>query len=100
MHGPMYIKNAYITFVALLERRSAAARLLRLWVRIPHGAWMSVGKCCVVLFSGRGLCDEMITRPEESYRLWCIAECDLENLINEEVLAHWGLSRQKQTKMY
>jgi hypothetical protein len=24
---------------------------------------------CVVL-SGRGLCDELITRPEESYRLW------------------------------
>ena len=28
--------------------------------------------------SGRGLCDELITRPEESYRLWCVAECDLE----------------------
>jgi hypothetical protein len=24
--------------------------------------------CCVVLI-GRGLCDELITRPEESYRL-------------------------------
>ena len=28
--------------------------------------------------SGRGLCDELITRPEESYRLWCVVECDLE----------------------
>jgi hypothetical protein len=28
--------------------------------------------------SGRGLCDEMITRPEESYRLWCVVVCDLE----------------------
>jgi len=28
--------------------------------------------------SGRGLCDELITRPEESYRLWCVAVCDLE----------------------
>jgi len=27
---------------------------------------------------GRGLCDELITRPEESYRLWCIIVCDLE----------------------
>jgi len=27
--------------------------------------------------SGRGLCDELITRPEESYRLWCVV-CDLE----------------------
>jgi len=28
--------------------------------------------------SGRGLCDELITRPEESYRLWCVVACDLE----------------------
>ena len=26
---------------------------------------------CFVL-SGRGLCVEMITRPEESYRVWCV----------------------------
>jgi hypothetical protein len=32
-------------------------------------------ECCVL--SGRGLCDELITRPEESYRLWCVV-CDLE----------------------
>ena len=32
--------------------------------------------CCVL--SGRGLCDELITRPEESYRLWCVVVCDLE----------------------
>ena len=25
-----------------------------------------------------GLCDELITRPEESYRLWCVVVCDLE----------------------
>jgi len=30
--------------------------------------------------SGRGLCDELITRPEESYRLWCVVVCDLETL--------------------
>jgi len=29
--------------------------------------------CCVL--SGRGLCDELITRPEESYRLWCVVVC-------------------------
>ena len=33
-------------------------------------------ECC--LLSGRGLCDELITRPEESYRLWCVVVCDLE----------------------
>ena len=49
-----------------LRRKSAAARLLRSWVRIPPVAWMFVCcECCVL--SGRGLCDELITFPEESY---------------------------------
>ena len=30
------------------------------------------------MLSGRGLCDEPITRPEESYRLCCVVVCDLE----------------------
>ena len=30
------------------------------------------------MLSGRGLGDELITRPEESYRLWCVVVCDLE----------------------
>ena len=30
------------------------------------------------MLSGRGLCDEQITRPEESYRLSCVVVCDLE----------------------
>jgi len=30
------------------------------------------------VLSGRGLCDELITRPEESYRLWCVVVYDLE----------------------
>ena len=41
------------------------------------GAWMFVCcECCVL--SGRGLCFGLITRPEKSYRLWCVAVCDLE----------------------
>ena len=48
--------------------RPQAAHLLRSWVRIPLGAWIFVCCECRVL-SGRGLCDELITRPEESYRL-------------------------------
>ena len=54
-----------------------SARLLRSWVRIPPGAWIFVCCECRVL-SGRGLCDELITRPEESYRLYCGVVCDLE----------------------
>jgi hypothetical protein len=38
---------------------------------------MFVCGVCYVL-SGRGLCDELITRTEESYRLWRVAGCDHE----------------------
>ena len=31
---------------------------------------------CVL--SGIGLCDGLITCPEESYQVWCVVECDLE----------------------
>jgi hypothetical protein len=53
-------------------------------------------ECCVL--SGRGICDNLITRPEESYRLWCVVVCDLVNLMNYEVLAHWGLTRQTKER--
>ena len=33
-------------------------------------------ECCVL--SGRGHCDELITRPEDSYRLWCVVVSDME----------------------
>ena len=59
-----------------LRRMSAAARLLKSWVRITPGPWMFVCcECCVL--SGRGLCDDLITRPEESYRLLCVVVYDL-----------------------
>jgi len=39
-----------------------------------HGCLLWV--LCVL--SGRGLCDELITRPEESYWLQCVVVCDVE----------------------
>ena len=57
------------------KRISAAARLLSLSVPVPPGAWMLLYYCCVL--SGRDLCDELIPRPEESYRLWYVVVCDL-----------------------
>ena len=36
----------------------------------PTGGTEVCCKCCVL--SGRGLCDELITRPEESYQVWCV----------------------------
>jgi hypothetical protein len=56
-------------------RWSAAARLLRFWVRIPKGG-NDVLECYVL--SGRGLCFRLITRPEDSYKLCCVVVCDLE----------------------
>ena len=80
-----------------LGRRSAAARLLRSWVRIPPGAWVFFCcECCVL--SGRGLCDELITRPKESYRLWCVVVCDLENLVNDEAMTRVGSQRHRKKK--
>jgi len=36
-------------------------------------------ECCVL--SGSGLCVGLITRPEESYRLWCVIVCERESSI-------------------
>ena len=79
-----------------LRRRIAAVHLLRLRVRIPPGAEMSVTFEFCVLWR-RGLCDELITRPEESYRLryiWVWSR----NLVSEEALAHWGAVAPKTNK--
>jgi hypothetical protein len=54
-----------------LRRVSVAARLLGLCARIPAAAWIFVcGDYCVLL--DRGLCIGLITRPEESYRVWWV----------------------------
>jgi len=52
------------------------------------------------VLSGRGFCDELITRPEESYRLWCVVVCDLENLKNGEAMTRVGSQRHKKRKTY
>jgi hypothetical protein len=41
----------------------------------PTGAMDVCRECCVLL--GRGFCDGLITRPEDSYRLWRVVVCDL-----------------------
>jgi len=46
--------------------------------------------CCECrVLSGRGLCGGLITRPEESYRLWRVVVCDLETSKNEEAKARY-----------
>jgi hypothetical protein len=76
-------------------RRSATACLVILWVRIQPGAWMSVCfEYCVL--SVRGLCDELIFHPKESYRLWCVG-WDLETSWMRKPSPNGGLSRQKKS---
>jgi len=53
-------------------------------------------ECCVL--SGRGLCNKLITRPEESYGLWYVIVCDLENLKNEEAMTRAGSQRHSKKK--
>jgi hypothetical protein len=88
-----------VPVAARSKTRPAAALLPRLWVRIPTEAWMPVSSECCVL-SGRSLCDELITRPEESYRRWCVVECDLETSWMRRPWPTGGLSRQKQKKKW
>ena len=90
-----------------LRCRSAATRQLRLWVRIPPGAWMFFCCECSVM-SCRGFCDGLITPSEESYRLWYAVVCDLENLWMRRAWPTggggcWGVgcrAKNKQTKCW
>ena len=68
-----------------LSRGSAAARLLRLCVRIPPEAWM-LFSCERYVLIGRGHWHELITRPEETYRVWCVVFCDL---VTWRMRRHW-----------
>jgi hypothetical protein len=64
-----------------LKRRSAAEHLLGSRVRISAAARMFVS-CAVFVLLGRGLCDGPIPRPEESYPLWDVSECDQAKINN------------------
>jgi len=48
------------------------------------------------VLSGRGLCDGLITRPEESYRLCRVVVCDQETS-NEENNARYGVVENTTT---
>ena len=74
-----------------LRCRSAAAWLLGLRVRIPLTAWTFV--CCVCSVSS-GLCDGLIIRSEESYRI-CVFVWST-NLNNGNAKARFGLLRHRK----
>ena len=81
-----YLLRSRSQWPSVLKRVSTADRLLGLQVRIPPAAWMVV-RCLCCLLSGTSLCDGLITRPEEFYRLWCALVYDL------------GTSRMRRLKL-
>jgi hypothetical protein len=48
------------------------------------------------VLSGSGLCEELITRLEESYRLWCVVVFNLENLKNEKAMTRVESQRHRK----
>jgi hypothetical protein len=56
---------------------------------------MDVCLLCVFVLSGRGICDELITRPEDSYRLWRVVVCNQETSF-DEAIARAGLECQRK----
>jgi len=57
-----------------LRRGCGTACLLAGIVNLNPARDMTLS-CEHCVLSGRGLCDELISRPEESYRLWCVCVC-------------------------
>ena len=55
--------------------------------------------CLLRVLWGRGLCDELIIRHEESYRLWCVVVCDLETSRMRRPWPAWGRSATAKKKL-
>ena len=69
----LYLKKHKTTFLSAGPSGRSPAEI------VGSNPTRGMDVCCeYCVLSGRGLCDELITRPEESYRRWCIVECDLE----------------------
>jgi hypothetical protein len=73
-----YVHTSPVLVAARSPRgRSVAARfagIVGFETRQGHGFLSHV---IVGVLSGRGLYDELITRPEDSFRLWFVVVCDL-----------------------
>jgi len=67
------------------------------WVSIPLGA-SKFGCCECCVLHDRGLCDELITDPEDCYRVWCVVKCDLETSWMRRTWPPGGWSRRKLTR--
>jgi len=76
----IFAQLRYLLPVPVAERSGVGLRPPACWdcgyeSHRGHGCPSVVSVVCC---TGRGLCDELITRQEETYRVWCVVECDLE----------------------
>ena len=90
----MYIYYIYFVSVNSVPISVAAWSKARICGSSPAGIassspsrWHGCVSCECCVLSGRGLCIELITRPEECYRVWCVWVW-FRNLNSEEALAH------------
>jgi hypothetical protein len=62
--------------------------------------WTDPGSNLVPLIAcnGRGLCNEPIPRPVESYRLWCVSQCDQKELQTSTLKRETGVGRRGRLK--
>jgi hypothetical protein len=95
------VRHAYIlrTTTCLISRsRAVYGRLPTAIVGSNPKRGMDFFCCVCCVWSGRGLCDELITRPGESYRSWRVVVCDHETSCYEEAIARAGLQCQRNNK--
>ena len=79
------------TSVAARSKAWDCSSLHARWVCEFETRWGHGCLCLVsVVMSGRGLCDGSITRPGESYRVWCVWVWPW-ILDNEDALVHYGV---------
>jgi hypothetical protein len=70
------IKAKIVTLVAYRTKALVCGRVLAGIVGSNPPGGIDICLLWVFVLSGRGLCDGPIPRPEESYWLWCVSECD------------------------
>jgi hypothetical protein len=83
--------------VAARSKELVCGRLPAEIVGLNPTGGMDIRLLCVL--SGWGFCEELITRPEESYQFWCVVVWS-RNLKNEEAMTRVSLQRHSKKKLY
>jgi hypothetical protein len=77
MHTEFSFKKVIMPIpVAMRSKAQICGRALSGSMGLNPTRGMDVCLLRMLVLSGRGLCNEPIRHPEESYRLWCLSECD------------------------